>query len=437
MTAALTDQVDMQPADIPLALYIHMPWCIKKCPYCDFNSHVVPDRQGAQQRLVEQSMSTLQEASPSLGINALFNQTSTPISPDSALSAELEQAYLHALIKDAAQQQPLAQGRCISSIFIGGGTPSLISAKGYEWLFTQLKNLFLFSDDCEITLEANPGTLEHQPFANYLAAGINRLSLGVQTFNPAQLQRLGRVHNQEDAIQAIRRAREAGFNRVNVDLMHGLPEQTQAQALHDLHTAITHGATHISWYQLTIEPNTVFFRTQPTLPDDDTLADIQQAGEEVLRQHGFVQYEVSAWAKEQPCRHNINYWQFGDYLAIGAGAHGKVTQTNGVYRFQKTRLPKDYLAQQPASMLHWQAIQAKDMPFEFMMNALRLKEGVPHEFYAQRTGLSLDPLQPVLSQLRQRGLLVGNNLLSHSSRLQCTAQGFNYLNDVLGEFVDE
>ncbi|RYY78368.1 MAG: radical SAM family heme chaperone HemW [Moraxellaceae bacterium] len=423
MTAALTEPLAIQPKEIPLALYIHMPWCIKKCPYCDFNSHVVPDRASAQQRLAEQQLSAFQGATPDDMGNAVAN---------SALSPELEQAYLHALIQDAAQQQPLAQDRCISSVFIGGGTPSLISANGYAWLFKHLKSLFLFTDDCEITLEANPGTLEHQPFADYLAAGINRLSLGVQTFDPAQLQRLGRVHNQDDAKQAIQRARAAGFQRLNVDLMHGLPQQTQAQALYDLHTAITHGATHISWYQLTIEPNTVFFRTQPTLPNDDTLADIQQAGEDVLRQHGFFQYEVSAWAKEQPCRHNLNYWQFGDYLAIGAGAHGKITQPDGVYRFQKTRFPKDYLAQQPASMLNWQRIQADDMPFEFMMNALRLKDGVPKGFYTARTGLALNSIQPSLTDLTQRQLLVASD-----ERLQCTAHGFNYLNDVLSEFVDD
>ena len=423
MTLAPAMPMGIQPADIPLALYIHMPWCIKKCPSCDFNSHVVPESGSAFQGLAEQQLLIFQ------GTKSVVSEH---ISPDSALSAPLEQAYLHALIQDAAQQQPLAQGRCISSVFIGGGTPSLISAQGYKWLFVQLKQLFLFSDDCEITLEANPGTLEHQPFADYLAAGINRLSLGVQTFDPAQLQRLGRVHNQDDAMQAIKRAREAGFERLNVDLMHGLPAQTQAQALYDLHTAIAQGATHISWYQLTIEPNTVFFRTQPTLPDDDTLADIQQAGEEVLREHGFVQYEVSAWAKELPCRHNLNYWQFGDYLAIGAGAHGKISQADGIYRFQKTRLPKDYLAQQPASMLNWQAIASVDMPFELMMNALRLKDGVPSHFYSARTGLNIDALQDTLNQLRKRGLLVQD-----SGRLQCTPQGFNYLNDVLSEFVNE
>ncbi|XID75997.1 radical SAM family heme chaperone HemW [Alkanindiges sp. WGS2144] len=402
-----------------------MPWCIKKCPYCDFNSHTLPGQQAVS--------SLLQQAANHPSIlpgNQPQEQLFQGATADSALSPQLEQAYLHALIKDAAQQQPLAQGRCISSVFIGGGTPSLISASGYRWLFKVLKELFEFSADCEITLEANPGTLEHQPFADYLEAGINRLSLGVQTFDSAQLQHLGRIHSHHDAVQAIQLARQAGFERLNVDLMHGLPGQTPTEALFDLTTAMAQGATHISWYQLTIEPNTVFFRTQPLLPEDDILADIQQAGEQILQANGFRQYEVSAWAAEQPCRHNVNYWQFGDYLAIGAGAHGKLSQPEGIYRFQKTRLPKDYLAQQPASMLGWQKISADDLPFEFMMNALRLKEGVPSSFYHVRTGLSIESIQPVISQLRQQGLLVADE-----QRLQCTAQGFNYLNDVLSRFA--
>lgn len=388
----------MQPTAIPLALYIHMPWCVKKCPYCDFNSHAIPEHAKA----------------------------------NGALSLAQEQAYLHALIQDAAQQQLLAAGRCISSVFIGGGTPSLISAAGYRWLFEQLRQYFNFTADCEITLEANPGTLEHEPFAQYLEAGINRLSLGVQTFDRDQLHRLGRIHSQHDALQAIERARLAGFERVNVDLMHGLPQQTTAQALYDLNCAIAQGATHVSWYQLTIEPNTVFFRTQPVLPDDELLGEIQQAGEALLNQHGYQQYEVSAWALEQPCRHNLNYWQFGDYLAIGAGAHGKITQTDSIYRFQKTRLPKDYLAQQPASMLNWTRITADELPFEFMMNALRLKDGVPSDYYEQRTGQPLSTLQPILSQLRQQGLLQ-----PEPERLRCTTQGFNYLNNVLSAFVED
>lgn len=388
---------------IPLALYIHMPWCVKKCPYCDFNSHAVP--QGA-------------------------------FSVDGTLSSDLEQEYLTALVADAKQQIDWAANRPLTSIFIGGGTPSLISATGYQWLFAQLRSLFVFDDECEITLEANPGTLEHAPFVEYLNAGINRLSLGVQTFDDELLQTLGRVHGSEEARLAIQRAKADGFTRLNVDLMHGLPNQTVEQAILDLQTAIDCGASHISWYQLTIEPNTVFFRTQPVLPDEDRLADIQAAGEALLRAHGFVQYEVSAWAKERPSQHNLNYWQFGDYLAIGAGAHGKVTVLNNgkkdelaIYRFQKTRLPKDYLAQVPAPALQYEAVQAADLAFEFMMNALRLVEGVPSAYFFERTGQAFDAVSETVQQLQREKLLDEG-----SDQLKCTPLGFNYLNEVLARF---
>ncbi len=382
---------ELNPAAVPLSLYIHMPWCVRKCPYCDFNSHAVPDGQ---------------------------------------LSLELEQEYLRALVEDFKTQVDFAQGRQIHSGFIGGGTPSLISAPGYQWLFDQLKAVIPFAEGCEITLEANPGTVEHDPFAGYLQAGINRLSIGVQSFNTEHLKRLGRIHSNEDAISAIGLAREAGFQRINVDLMHGLPEQTLEQALHDLKLAVEQGATHISWYQLTIEPNTVFFRTQPILPVDEVLEDIQEQGELYLKAQGFINYEVSAWRKELPSAHNLNYWQFGDYLAIGAGAHGKVTQPDGVYRFQKTRLPKDYLAKVPAEHLQFKRIEDADMPFEFMMNALRLNQGVEAKLYAERTGLSLDRLNELLSSLRDRKLMVDDQ-----DRLSCTEQGHIFLNSVLEEFL--
>ncbi|WP_420909510.1 radical SAM family heme chaperone HemW [Acinetobacter nematophilus] len=379
------------PQNIPLSLYIHMPWCVRKCPYCDFNSHAVPDGK---------------------------------------LSLDLEQQYLQALVEDFKTQIEFAQGREIHSVFIGGGTPSLISAQGYQWLFSQLKALLPFELDCEITLEANPGTVEHDPFAGYLAAGINRLSIGVQSFNTEHLKKLGRIHSNDDAVFAIRNAREAGFQRVNVDLMHGLPEQTLEQALYDLKLAVENGATHISWYQLTIEPNTVFFRTQPVLPVDDVLEEIQEQGEQYLKEQGFINYEVSAWRKEQPSTHNLNYWQFGDYLAIGAGAHGKVTQTDGVYRFQKTRLPKDYLAKVPAEHLQFKRIEDVEMPFEFMMNALRLNEGVNAQLYSERTGLNLVDLNERISPLKQRHLMVND-----AARLSCTAQGHIFLNSVLEVFL--
>lgn len=381
---------DLNPQNIPLSLYIHMPWCVRKCPYCDFNSHAVPDGK---------------------------------------LSLDLEQEYLQALVEDFKTQIDFAQGREIHSVFIGGGTPSLISAQGYQWLFAQLKALIPFQQGCEITLEANPGTVEHDPFADYLNVGINRLSLGVQSFNTEHLKKLGRIHSNDDAILAIQHAKQAGFERVNVDLMHGLPEQTLEQALNDLKLAVESGATHISWYQLTIEPNTVFFRTQPTLPVDDVLEDIQEQGEAYLKANGFINYEVSAWRKEQPSAHNLNYWQFGDYLAIGAGAHGKVTQADGVYRFQKTRLPKDYLAKVPAENLQFKRIENEDMPFEFMMNALRLMDGVKADLYAERTGLDLKDLDS-LDSLKQRQLMVND-----ADILNCTEKGHLFLNSVLEAFL--
>lgn len=382
---------ELNPALVPLSLYIHMPWCVRKCPYCDFNSHAVPDGK---------------------------------------LSLDLEQEYLQALVADFKTQIDFAQGRAIHSVFIGGGTPSLISAKGYQWLFAQLKALLAFEEDCEITLEANPGTVEHDPFAGYLEAGINRLSIGVQSFNADHLKKLGRIHSDDDAVSAIQHAKEAGFARVNVDLMHGLPEQTLEQAMLDLKLAVESGATHVSWYQLTIEPNTVFFRTQPVLPVDDVLEDIQEQGEAYLTAQGFVNYEVSAWRKEKPSAHNLNYWQFGDYLAIGAGAHGKVTQPEGVYRFQKTRLPKDYLAKVPAEHLQFKRIEDADLPFEFMMNALRLNDGVDASLYAERTGLDLAELNEKLIPLRQRQLM-----LNDLSRISCTEQGHVFLNSVLEELL--
>lgn len=382
---------DLNPTNIPMSLYIHMPWCVRKCPYCDFNSHAVPN---------------------------------------GALSLDLEQEYLKALVEDFKTQVDFAQARKVHSVFIGGGTPSLISAKGYQWLFDQLRSIVPFEEGCEITLEANPGTVEHDPFAGYLDAGINRLSIGVQSFNSDHLNKLGRIHSNEDAISAIGLAREAGFDRINVDLMHGLPEQTLEQALLDLKLAVESGATHISWYQLTIEPNTVFFRTQPVLPVDDVLEDIQEQGEAYLKVQGFINYEVSAWRKELPSTHNLNYWQFGDYLAIGAGAHGKVTQPDGVYRFQKTRLPKDYLARVPAEHLQFKKIEDAEMPFEFMMNALRLNHGVTARSYAERTGIELSTLDNVLTSLRDRKLMVED-----STRISCTAQGHVFLNSVLEAFL--
>lgn len=371
---------------VPLALYIHIPWCVKKCPYCDFNSHELGHELGHELRA------------------------------DAPLSMYDE--YVDALLLDAQMQQPLMQGRPISSIFIGGGTPSLLPIAQYQRLFTGLRDCFDVTDDVEVTMEANPGTLEHAPFAEYLEVGINRLSIGVQSFAADKLQTLGRIHDPKQAMSAIKSARAAGFERVNVDLMHGLPQQTLSEALYDIQTAHEAGATHISWYQLTIEPNTVFYRNQPVLPDEDNLADIESEGQALLQRLGYDNYEVSAWAgaADAPCRHNVNYWQFGDYLAIGAGAHGKITLDNGtlnkgafslslaegltdneqlpstgIYRFSKSRLPKDYMTYQNApKMVGWQQIADDELVSEFMLNALRLYDGVTWSLFETRTGLSYE-----------------------------------------------
>ena len=413
--------------DIPLALYIHIPWCVKKCPYCDFNSHELP--------------------------------------MDSQLSMYDE--YVDTLLLDAASQQTLPQGREISSIFIGGGTPSLLPIAQYQRLFNGLREIFQFAGDIEVTMEANPGTLEHAPFAQYLDVGINRLSIGVQSFAAGQLTTLGRIHDPAQALSAIKAARRAGFERVNVDLMHGLPQQTMSEALNDIQMAHEAGATHISWYQLTIEPNTVFYRNQPILPDEDSLADIEQAGQTLLEHLGYDNYEVSAWAgaSDKPCRHNVNYWQFGDYLAIGAGAHGKVTiddrygnQTltadkvsdevlkkvsteTGIYRFSKSRMPKDYMTfdidtmnnikkEGAPKMVGWLAITRDELVSEFMLNALRLHEGVTWSLFEARTGLSYDNIALEVSQLIKQGLLVDDN-----EHLQPTALGRRYLNQILRIFL--
>jgi oxygen-independent coproporphyrinogen-3 oxidase len=428
------DSISALNGDIPLALYIHIPWCVKKCPYCDFNSHELPI--------------------------------------DSQLSMYDE--YVDTLLLDAASQQALTQGREISSIFIGGGTPSLLPITQYQRLFNGLREIFSFAGDIEVTMEANPGTLEHAPFAEYLKVGINRLSIGVQSFAAEQLTILGRIHNPTQALSAIKAARRAGFERVNVDLMHGLPQQTMSEALNDIQMAHDAGATHISWYQLTIEPNTVFYRSQPILPDEDSLADIEQAGQTLLESLGYHNYEVSAWAgaSDEPCRHNVNYWQFGDYLAIGAGAHGKVTIDNdanqeltaekmsdevlknesGIYRFSKSRLPKDYMGYQdeakqneinqnnqivtipkkliPPKMVGWQAIASDELVSEFMLNALRLHDGVAWTLFEARTGRSYDSIALQVNKLIKQGLLIDDN-----EHLQPTALGKRYLNQILREFL--
>jgi oxygen-independent coproporphyrinogen-3 oxidase len=374
----------------PLSLYIHVPWCVRKCPYCDFNSH---------------------EAGPALP----------------------EAEYVQALLADLQQDLELVQGREIHSVFIGGGTPSLFSPAAYEALFSALRRQLRFAEAVEITLEANPGTVEQEKFRAYRALGINRLSIGVQSFAPAQLKALGRIHGRDEALRAGEAARAAGFDNFNIDLMHGLPGQSVAAALDDLRQAMALQPSHLSWYQLTIEPNTVFYREPPVLPEDDTLWAIQESGQALLTEGGFGQYEVSAYAQAgRECRHNRNYWEFGDYLALGAGAHGKITRTEGVWRYAKTRLPRDYLAAQGSGRFSASQglVKEVELVFEFMLNALRLRDGVPAALFSQRTGVALAEISGPLKELRAEGLLVADD-----QRLACTATGFNYLNSVLQRFL--
>lgn len=379
-----------------------MPWCVRKCPYCDFNSHT--------------------------------------------LDADLpEQAYIDALLLDLdADLADFASAtlaeRELCSIFIGGGTPSLISPAAYARLFAGLRQRLNWSDTLEITLEANPGTVEQGLFQGYADVGINRLSIGVQSFNPLHLQALGRIHSDDEARYAATSARAAGLNNFNIDLMHGLPGQTLAEAMADLRTALALAPSHLSWYQLTLEPNTVFYRQQPVLPDEDVLADIQDAGQQLLADAGFIQYEVSAYAKaDQVCQHNLNYWRYGDYLGIGAGAHGKIStrqdSTLHVHRTAKTRAPKDYLAAAERSSgfrSSDERIAPAEMPFEFMLNSLRLSQGVPMSLWTERTGLAPSVLQQPISSLQAQGLLADD-----PQCLVATALGQRYLNRVISAFLPE
>ena len=388
----------------PLSLYVHIPWCVKKCPYCDFNSHTTKE---------------------------------VP-----------EKAYLEQVKKDLHADLIFVQGRPLNSIFFGGGTPSLMSPEFFQEFLDFVGQHIEINAKTEITLEANPGTTEASKFIAYRQAGIKRLSLGVQSFQSDHLEKLGRIHSGDDALRAVEQAKQAGFDNFNLDLMHGLPDQTLEMALADLQQALDLNPPHLSWYQLTIEQNTEFFRHPPVLPEDESLWEIQLAGAELLKKNNRLQYEVSAFALPgREAQHNLNYWRFGDYLGIGAGAHGKVsllsreseskeTLTNlSVMRYRKTRMPKDYLAasynlQPKASLRIGEAlIRPEDLPFEFLMNALRLSKGVEEDIFTLRTGLSLDTLEPQLSELRQQGLI-------ESKHLGTTEKGLLFLNNVLEKFTD-
>jgi putative oxygen-independent coproporphyrinogen III oxidase len=373
----------------PLALYIHIPWCVRKCPYCDFNSHA---------------------AGPELP----------------------EEAYVSALLDDLDRELPAVLGRPITSIFFGGGTPSLFSAKALGRLLEGVAQRTPLALDAEITLEANPGTFEQDKFIAYRKIGINRLSIGVQSFQASKLEALGRIHTGDEALRAAEMARRAGFDNFNLDLMHGLPGQSLEDALGDLRQAIALAPTHLSWYQLTLEPNTVFWNQPPQLPEDDTLWDIQEAGQALLAGAGFAQYEVSAYARpERAARHNLNYWSFGDFIGIGAGAHGKLTGSDGVIRRTwKTRLPKDYLNLAKPYTAGEKILTPDELPFEFLINALRLTEGVPAELFTERTGLPLAALDEGRRSAEHKGLLQ-----AEPTRLVATERGQLFLNDLLQLFL--
>ena len=375
----------------PLGLYIHLPWCERKCPYCDFNSHETED---------------------------------VP-----------EDHYIRSLLQDLREDSPMIQGRAVETLFIGGGTPSLFSAEAIQKLMRGIAQLIPFAPTLEATMEANPGSADADKFYAFKDAGINRLSIGIQSFDNAQLQTLGRIHTSDQAYAAIDFARQAGFDSFNLDLMHGLPAQTLLSAKTDLLAAIACKPSHLSWYQLTIEPNTVFHKRPPQLPVEDELADIQQCGEQLLADNGYAQYEVSAYSQEGfNCRHNSNYWSFGDYLGIGAGAHGKISFPDGrIKRYNKRRQPQEYMSvTSQAFVASTRTLHRDEIAGEFMMNALRLNDGFTLPQFASRTGLSYAQLEPQIELLCQRELLVRDR-----NAVRATGTGRRFLDSIIAEFFPD
>ncbi|MDO6685150.1 MULTISPECIES: radical SAM family heme chaperone HemW [unclassified Agarivorans] len=377
-----------------LSLYVHVPWCVQKCPYCDFNSH------GLKQNLPEKE-------------------------------------YIQALLADLdqdLQRFPAMQGRELHSIFIGGGTPSLLSAQAISDLLNGVKQRLVLSPNTEVTMEANPGTAEADRFAGYFQAGVNRLSIGVQSFQQQHLDKLGRIHNGDEAIRAFEFAQQAGFKRINLDLMHGLPNQTLEQAMQDLQQAFALGPSHLSWYQLTIEANTAFASRPPKLPNEDLLWDIYEQGHQQLQQAGFNQYEVSAYCRDDDrSQHNLNYWRFGDYLGIGCGAHGKLSDLTGqrLLRTEKVKHPKGYLEHDRDFLFKQWAVEPGDLAFEYFLNRLRLFEDIPKAEFENLTGLGLDTLESSLSDAKQQSLLEENE-----HYWIVTKKGRLFLNDLLNCFTD-
>ncbi|MBL1276403.1 MAG: oxygen-independent coproporphyrinogen III oxidase-like protein [Ectothiorhodospiraceae bacterium] len=376
----------------PLSLYVHLPWCVRKCPYCDFNSHALKD--------------------------------------------ELpETAYIDAVLRDLEQDLPRIWGRRVVSVFIGGGTPSLFSPEAMDQLLSGLRARLNLQADAEITLEANPGTAEQEKFREYRALGINRLSIGVQSFQEDALQRLGRVHGRQEAIRAAEMAHAAGFDNFNLDLMFALPQQTPAQAAEDVATAVDLEPTHISYYQLTLEPNTLFHAHPPVLPDNDLAWQMQLAGQQRLSEAGYGQYEVSAYAiANRQCAHNLNYWQFGDYLGIGAGAHGKITDASqqNITRLAKSRHPQAFMetAGTAESIQSERVLTRKDVGLEFMMNALRLNEGFDTALFTVNTGQQISLIDAPLRKAQESGLIERS-----PQQIRPTEKGRRFLDDLLTLFV--
>jgi len=382
----------------PLSLYVHMPWCVKKCPYCDFNSHGLRGEPPPYEAYVDALLADLDADRRDVG------------------------AALH--------------GRTVHSVFFGGGTPSLFTPELIDRFLDGVRERLPLPAGTEITLETNPGTVEHGRFDGYLAAGVNRLSFGIQSFDDEKLRRLGRIHSASEAEAAVKSAQDAGYANINLDLMYALPEQSQEGALADVARAVALRPTHISHYQLTLEPNTAFAANPPPLPDDDHAWAMQEACEQQLGAAGYRQYEVSAYAQpDRRCAHNLNYWRFGDYLGIGAGAHGKITDvaSGDILRRWKTRHPKAYLAAPggPERIGGSNPVAAEELPFEYMLNALRLIDGVPMADFTERTGLPTERIDAALARARTRGWLTGNTDL-----LQTTPLGQRFLNDVISGFLD-
>ncbi|MFV7782877.1 radical SAM family heme chaperone HemW [Shewanella marisflavi] len=374
----------------PLSLYIHIPWCVQKCPYCDFNSH------GQHGELPQQE-------------------------------------YVDALLADLAADAAYVQGRNLHSIFIGGGTPSLFDASQIKRLLEGVAEQIPFAADIEITMEANPGTLEHDDFSAYRAAGVTRLSIGVQSFSSDKLNLLGRIHDKQEAEVAASKAAEAGYQSFNLDLMHGLPNQSFEEAMRDIDTAAALNPPHLSWYQLTIEPNTLFHSKPPQLPDDEDLWQIYEQGQQRLKALGYEQYEISAYAKPgYRCRHNLNYWQFGDYLGIGCGAHGKITtaQDQRIWRTVKIKHPKGYLGASDY-LFDKSEVLPEDRALEYLMNRLRLMSPIPKSEFESRTGLSAQVLDEGMTRGAAKGLVIIGE-----EHWQLTAKGNMFVNELLGLFCE-